>query len=80
MTLLNPRPKGTYASFGAHPRFEVALERALTELLQGRADRLAGFSEPSFDLEKSPRRKIWKRTLWLSEFISIGIFKSTSRL
>ncbi|MEB4592189.1 30S ribosomal protein S12 methylthiotransferase accessory factor YcaO [Candidatus Thiothrix sp. Deng01] len=52
VTLLNPEDQGLYASFGAHPRFEVALERSLTELLQGRAlDRLAGFSEPSFDLE-----------------------------
>ena len=52
VTLLNPDDQGCYASFGAHPRFEVALERALTELLQGRAlDRLAGFSEPSFELE-----------------------------
>jgi ribosomal protein S12 methylthiotransferase accessory factor len=52
VTLLNPEDQGCYASFGAHPRFEVALERALTELLQGRAlDRLAGFSEPSFELE-----------------------------
>lgn len=52
VTLLNQQDQGCYASFGAHPRFEVALERALTELLQGRAlDRLAGFSEPSFDLE-----------------------------
>ena len=52
VTLLNPDDQGCYASFGAHPRFEVALERALTELLQGRAlDRLTGFSEPSFELE-----------------------------
>ncbi|SEA50320.1 ribosomal protein S12 methylthiotransferase accessory factor [Thiothrix caldifontis] len=52
VTLLNPEDQGVYASFGAHPRFEVALERALTELLQGRAlDRLAGFSEPSFELD-----------------------------
>lgn len=52
VTLLNPEDQGLYASFGAHPRFEVALERSLTELLQGRAlDRLAGFSEPSFELE-----------------------------
>lgn len=53
VTLLNPNDQGVYASFGAHPRFEVALERALTELLQGRAlDRLADFPEPSFDLEE----------------------------
>ncbi|WP_020394882.1 30S ribosomal protein S12 methylthiotransferase accessory factor YcaO [Thiolinea disciformis] len=53
VTLLNPNDQGVYASFGAHPRFEVALERALTELLQGRAlDKLAGFPEPSVDLEE----------------------------
>lgn len=52
VTLLNPNDQGLYASFGAHPRFEVALERSLTELLQGRAlDRLSGFAEPSFELE-----------------------------
>ena len=33
VTLLNPQDQGCFASFGAHPRFEVALERALTELL-----------------------------------------------
>lgn len=37
VVLMNPADGGVYASFGAHPRFEVALERALTELLQGRA-------------------------------------------
>lgn len=53
VTLLNPADHGCYASFGAHPRFEVALERALTELLQGRAlEKLAGFSEPDFDLDE----------------------------
>ncbi|PKM42203.1 MAG: 30s ribosomal protein S12 methylthiotransferase accessory protein YcaO [Gammaproteobacteria bacterium HGW-Gammaproteobacteria-1] len=53
VTLLNPRDQGCYASFGAHPRFEVALERALTELLQGRAlDALEGFPPPSHDLDE----------------------------
>ena len=53
VTLLNPRDQGCFASFGAHPRFEVALERALTELLQGRAlDALDGFPAPGFDLEE----------------------------
>jgi ribosomal protein S12 methylthiotransferase accessory factor len=37
VTLMNPRTGGVFASFGAHPRFEVALERSLTELLQGRS-------------------------------------------
>ncbi|MEI6737848.1 MAG: YcaO-like family protein, partial [Pseudomonadota bacterium] len=35
VTMLHPKDQGMFASFGAHPRFEVALERALTELLQG---------------------------------------------
>ena len=53
VTLLNPEDQGCYASFGAHPRFDVALERALTELLQGRAlDALGGFPPPGFDLEE----------------------------
>ncbi len=37
VTLLNPRTGGVFASFGSHPNFEVALERSLTELLQGRS-------------------------------------------
>ncbi len=54
VTLLNPHDQGCFASFGAHPRFEVALERALTELLQGRAlDALAGFPAPGFDLDEA---------------------------
>jgi len=53
VTMLNPRDQGVFASFGAHPRFEIALERALTELLQGRAlEALDGFPPPGFDLEE----------------------------
>lgn len=53
VTLLHPENQGLFASFGAHPRFEVALERALTELLQGRAlDSLDEFPAPSFDLDE----------------------------
>jgi len=37
VTLMNPKTGGIFASFGAHPKFEVALERSLTELLQGRS-------------------------------------------
>lgn len=37
VTLMNPRTGGVFASFGAHPSFHVALERSLTELLQGRS-------------------------------------------
>jgi ribosomal protein S12 methylthiotransferase accessory factor len=54
ITLLHPQDQGCLTSFGAHPRFEVALERALTELLQGRAlDSLKGFAPPTFDLEEA---------------------------
>ncbi len=53
VTLLHPQDQGCFSSFGAHPRFEIALERALTELLQGRGlDALAGFPEPGFDLDE----------------------------
>lgn len=53
VTLLHPQDQGCFSSFGAHPRIEIALERALTELLQGRAlDALAGFPEPGFDLDE----------------------------
>jgi ribosomal protein S12 methylthiotransferase accessory factor len=37
VTLMNPKTGGVFASFGAHPNFQVALERSLTELLQGRS-------------------------------------------
>ncbi|MFZ1245451.1 MAG: 30S ribosomal protein S12 methylthiotransferase accessory factor YcaO [Azonexus sp.] len=53
VTMLNPKDQGVFASFGAHPRFEIALERALTELLQGRAlEALDGFPPPGFDLDE----------------------------
>ena len=53
VTLLHPADQGCFSSFGAHPRFEIALERALTELLQGRGlDALAGFPPPGFDLDE----------------------------
>lgn len=53
VTLLHPGDQGVFASFGAHPRFEVALERALTELLQGRAlESLENFPEPGFDMDE----------------------------
>lgn len=48
--LLNPENSGCYASFGASCRFEVALERTVTELLQGRElDQLNVFQPPSHD-------------------------------
>jgi ribosomal protein S12 methylthiotransferase accessory factor len=53
VTLLNPQDGSCFASFGAHPLFEVALERTVTELLQGRAlEDMKGFSLPSIDEEE----------------------------
>ncbi|WP_205341214.1 OsmC domain/YcaO domain-containing protein [Denitrificimonas caeni] len=49
VTLMNPRTGGVFASFGAHPSFEVALERSLTELLQGRSfEGLNDLARPTF--------------------------------
>lgn len=53
VTLMNPRDATVFASFGAHPSFEVALERTITELLQGRGlHELDGFLPPSMDLDE----------------------------
>ncbi len=50
VTLMNPRTGGVFASFGAHPSFEVALERSLTELLQGRSfEGLNDLPKPTFE-------------------------------
>ncbi|ABE54113.1 protein of unknown function DUF181 [Shewanella denitrificans OS217] len=50
VTLMNPRTGGVFASFGAHPSFEVALERSLTELLQGRSfEGLNDVPKPTFN-------------------------------
>ena len=53
VTLINPKDGSVFASFGAHPCFEVALERTVTELLQGRGlEMLDDFHAPSFNLEE----------------------------
>ncbi|MFK3724616.1 OsmC domain/YcaO domain-containing protein [Pseudomonas monteilii] len=50
VTLMNPRTGGVFASFGAHPCLEVALERSLTELLQGRSfEGLNDLPRPTFE-------------------------------
>ncbi|MBU3633889.1 OsmC domain/YcaO domain-containing protein [Polynucleobacter sp. es-GGE-1] len=52
VTLMNPRTGGVFASFGAHPRLEIALERSLTELLQGRSlEGLNDLPPPTFSSE-----------------------------
>lgn len=50
VTLMNPKTGGVFASFGAHPSFHVALERSLTELMQGRSfEGLNDFQPPTFN-------------------------------
>lgn len=50
VVLFNPSNGTCFASFGTHPDFGVALERTVTELLQGRGLKdLDVFTPPSFD-------------------------------
>ena len=50
VTLMNPHTGGVFASFGSHPSLEVALERSLTELLQGRSfEGLNDLPRPTFE-------------------------------
>ena len=52
VTLLNPSTGGVFCSFGSHPNFEIALERSLTELLQGRSfEGLNEMPAPSFNYQ-----------------------------
>ncbi len=49
----DPDSGGVFAAFGANCRFETAVERTLTELLQGRnIDQFKGFQPPCHDLEQ----------------------------
>lgn len=53
VTLINQQHGSVFASFGAHPSFEVALERTVTELLQGRSlEQMDVFHPPTFDMEE----------------------------
>ena len=50
VTLIHPHDQGVLTAYGAHPRFAIALERAMTALLGGRPlATLAGWPEPEFD-------------------------------
>ncbi|MDX5626538.1 MULTISPECIES: 30S ribosomal protein S12 methylthiotransferase accessory factor YcaO [unclassified Brenneria] len=53
VVLFNPANGTCFASFGAHPDFGVALERTVTELLQGRGLKdLDVFTPPTFDVDE----------------------------
>ncbi len=52
ISLINPSNATLFVSFGSHPNLEVALERTLSELMQGRdIQNLDSFATPSFDME-----------------------------
>lgn len=79
VVLLN-RDNGTaYASFGGHPRFEVALERTVTELLQGRSLKdLDVFTPPTFDTESvAEHHNLETHFIDSSGLLSWDLFKAT---
>nr|WP_163502973.1 OsmC domain/YcaO domain-containing protein [Halomonas socia] len=80
VTLMNPRTGGVFASFGAHPSFEVALERSLTELLQGRSfEGLNDFMPPTFNsLAVSEPNNFVEHFIDSSGLISWRFFSSSS--
>ncbi len=77
VVLFNPSNSTCFASFGAHPRFEVALERTVTELLQGRSLKdLDVFVPPSFeDDEVADHHNLETHFIDSSGLISWDMFK-----
>ncbi len=77
--LLNPSNGTCFASFGAHPRFEVAFERTVTELLQGRSLKdLDVFSPPSFNNEEvGDHHNLETHFIDSSGLISWALFQDT---
>ncbi len=50
VAILIPETGGAFVSFGSHPNFEIALQRSLTELLQGRSfEGLKELPSPTFN-------------------------------
>ncbi len=80
VTLINPADGSVFASFGAHPSFEVALERTVTELLQGRnLDQLDVFHPATFDIDEvaSPQN-LEMHFIDSSGYISNDFFRETA--
>ena len=79
VVLLNPENGSCFASFGAHPNFEVAFERTVTELLQGRSLKdLDVFAPPSFDnAAVAEDANLETHFIDSSGLISWDLFKST---
>ncbi|HHF3476942.1 TPA: 30S ribosomal protein S12 methylthiotransferase accessory factor YcaO [Haemophilus influenzae] len=79
VVLLNPNNGTCFASFGAHPNFQVALERTVTELLQGRSLKdLDVFSPPSFNNDDvAEHANLETHFIDSSGLISWDLFKET---
>ena len=79
VTLINSKDGSVFASFGGHPSFEVALERTVTELLQGRSlDQLDVFHPASFDLEEvATPQNLEMHFIDSSGYISNDFFRKT---
>ena len=77
--LLNSTNGTCFASFGAHPKFQVALERTVTELLQGRSLKdLDVFSPPSFNNDDvAEHANLETHFIDSSGLISWDLFKDT---
>lgn len=82
VALFNPNNNTCFTSWGAHPRFAVALERTVTELLQGRSLKdLDVFEAPSFDdASVADHHNLETHFIDSSGIISWDLFKSTPDL
>lgn len=80
VTLINPKDGSVLASFGGHPCFEVALERTVTELLQGRSlDMLDDFHAPSFNTDEvADQHNLEAHFINSTGLISYEFFKNKS--
>lgn len=80
VVLFNPSNGTCFASFGAHPDFGVALERTVTELLQGRSLKdLDVFTPPTFDDEEvAEHTNLETHFIDSSGLISWDLFKDSA--
>ncbi|MFP1725163.1 30S ribosomal protein S12 methylthiotransferase accessory factor YcaO [Lonsdalea quercina] len=80
VVLFNPANGTCFASFGAHPDFGVALERTVTELLQGRGLKdLDVFTPPTFDNDEvAEHTNLETHFIDSSGLISWDLFKDES--
>jgi ribosomal protein S12 methylthiotransferase accessory factor len=78
VSVFNPRNGGCIACFGAHPKFEIALERAVIEVFQGRDwSDLESLEGPVFDLQRvADQANIEQHLLDSSGLVSWELFSN----